>query len=208
MIGAINCTTTMLHTRVEKSDQTELRLVYGEVYAPDRPDAQGEFMTAEEIRKMAHRFVRERKFDQIDVMHNNKVVKCDVVESWVEQAGTMFVKDAWCVAVHVPDDDLWDAFKTGKLNGFSLEAYVKKVEREVEIEIPESVSGVTSEDEGHSHKFVVKYDAVDGELRFLGGRTDVVDGHYHEIKAGTKTQVTKDHSHRFSAVDDFKIVGG
>ena len=43
-------------TLVVKSE--EQQIVYGEVYAPNRPDAQGEYMTAVEIRKMAHEFIR------------------------------------------------------------------------------------------------------------------------------------------------------
>jgi hypothetical protein len=192
----------MLQTKVVKSDgKPELHLVYGEVYAPNRPDAQGEYMTAETIRAMAHRFVRERKFDQIDVMHNNKVVKCDIVESWLEQDGGTFVRDAWCIGVHVPVPELWEAFKTGELNGFSMEAAVHKVEREVEIEIPDVIRGATSNDEGHIHKFEVSYAVIDGQLQFQGGKTDVVDGHSHEIAAGTHTQKSQGHSHRFSSVD-------
>lgn len=198
--------TQVLVVKAEDSfNGQELHLVYGEVYAPNRPDAQGEFMTKEEIRKMAHQFVRDRMFDQIDVMHNNKVVKCEVVESWVAPDGdTTFLPGSWCVGIHIPDEGLWSDFKSGVLNGFSMEALVTKEEREVEIEIPDEITGSTSETGGHVHQFVVKYDA-DG--KFAGGRTDCVDGHVHLIAAGTHTQPMNGHTHRFSSVDQIEIHG-
>jgi hypothetical protein len=194
-----------MQTKIVKGEGEEpLYMVYGEVYAPNRPDAHGEFMTAETIREMAHKFVRERKFDQIDVMHDNKVVKCEVLESWIApEDSTMFLPGSWCVGVHVPVKELWDKYQSGELNGFSLEASVVKVEREVEIEVPDVVSGKTTKSEGHEHQFFVSYS---DEMKFLGGRTDVVDGHYHKILAGTHTEEAMGHSHRFSSVDGIQIV--
>ena len=41
------------------------RLVYGEVYIPLHVDTQGEAMTAEEIRKMAHDFLMSGKVNRL-----------------------------------------------------------------------------------------------------------------------------------------------
>jgi hypothetical protein len=196
----------MLQTRVVKEDGApEKHLVYGEVFAPNRPDAQGEFMTADEILKMAHNFVRSRKFDQIDVMHDNKVVKCEIVESWVAPEGdTTFIPGSWCIGMHIPDEGLWQDFKSGKLNGFSMEALVVKVDREVEVEVPSEIVGRTTKAEGHEHTFFVKYS---DDLKFLGGVTDTVNGHSHSIAAGTHTQEAQGHTHRFSSVDNIQILG-
>lgn len=189
-----------------KNDGAEQHMLYGEVYAPNRPDAQGEYMTAETIRKMAHQFVRDRMFDQIDLMHNNEVVgKAEIVESWIAQDDdTTFIPGSWCIGLHLENEQLWQAFKDGQLNGFSMEAMVSKVEREVELEIPPVVTGLTSKAEDHEHRFFVAYD---DNGKFLGGRTDVVNGHDHAILAGTITQTTLGHNHRFSSVDDLQIVG-
>ena len=195
----------MFKTEVVKSEdgKPEQHLVYGEVYAPNRPDAQGEFMTKESIQKMAHRFVRERKFDQVDVMHDNKVVKCEIVESWVAGEGDpTYIPGSWCIAMHIPDEGLWNDFKSGKLNGFSMEAGVVKEVREVEIEIPPVVVGKTSKSDSHEHEFYVSYD---DNAKFLGGRTNSVNGHQHLIVAGTHTQEADGHSHRFSSVDSLLI---
>ena len=186
-----------------KSD--EQQIVYGEVYAPNRPDAQGEYMTREHIRKMAHEFLRSGKMASIDVMHDNKVVKgCCVVESFVaEDNNTDYIPGSWVVGVHVPDTDLWGRIKKGEINGFSMEAMVTRHDREVDVEIPPVVTGLTSKSEGHEHRFFVTYD---DHGQFKGGVTDTVNGHFHQIVAGTHTQKTDGHNHRFSSVDNIRIV--
>jgi len=57
-----------------KKDGDE-QIVYGEVYSPNRPDSQNEYMTRVEIRKMAHQFLRSAKCNQIDLMHGNKLIE-------------------------------------------------------------------------------------------------------------------------------------
>ena len=188
---------------VVKSD--ELQIVMGEVYAPNRPDAQGEYMTAIEIRKMAHAFLRSGKMGQIDLMHGNKVIKgASVVESFVaDPTETRFLPEAWVIGVHIPDPQLWAAIKKGEINGFSMEALVTRHATDVEVEIPPVVTGLTSKFDEHQHKFFVAYDAK-GE--FKGGVTDTVDGHFHTIVAGTHTQDAAGHRHRFSSVDSIRIL--
>lgn len=180
-------------------------LVYGEVYAPDRPDAQGEFMRADQIVKMAHEFTRKNQMGQIDLMHNNKLVKgASVVESFIARKGDPdFIEGAWVVGVHVPDENLWKSIKKGDINGFSMEALVSRHIQEVEIEIPPVVRGLTSKSEDHTHEFYVTYDR---EGNFRGGTTNVVNGHKHEILAGTHTETSNGHRHRFSSVDDLRIL--
>lgn len=189
---------------VFKAEEDDQHLVYGEIYAPGRPDAQGEFMREEEIRKMAHEFIRSGKMGQIDVMHDNKVVEgCSVVESFIAQKDDpIFIPGSWVVAVHVPDEKLWQQIKKGDINGFSMEALVTRHDRVVDLDIPPVVQGLTSKSEDHQHKFYVSYaPGPDGNVVFKGGRTDEVNGHWHPIVAGTHTQTVKGHSHRFSSVD-------
>jgi hypothetical protein len=191
---------------VVKSDTPDEHLVYGEVYAPNRLDADHEFMRADEIKKMAHAFMRSGGLAQIDVQHNNKVVVgCSVVESFIAQKGDLnFLPDAWVVGVHIPDEDLWQDIKKGDINGFSMEALVTRHPQTVEVEIPPVVSGMTSKSEDHDHQFFVGYD---NEGFFRGGRTDVVNGHFHNILHGTHTETVNGHSHRFSSVDTVSILG-
>lgn len=190
-----------------KPDQ---RLVYAEVYAPNRPDSDGEFMTAAEIQKMAHAFTAKGEMGNIDVMHDNEVVPgCKIVESFIARKGDPdFIEGSWVVGMHVDNDDLWRAIKSEQINGFSMEAMVYRHEREVEIEIPPVVSGTTQKSEGgdgHIHKFYVTYD---DHGRLAGGRTDMVNGHFHEIRAGTVTELSQQHRHKFSAVDTIEVHHG
>lgn len=188
------------------NDEPEQRIVYAEVYAPNRPDSDGEYMTAETIRKMAHDFARNNRFAQVDCYHNNEVTPgVVVIESFIARKGDPdgFLEGAWVVGVHIPDDDIWDKVKKGEINGFSMEAFVVREEQEVEIQIPPVVSGTTSKSEDHEHHFFVSFDK-DGN--FMGGVTDEVNGHRHVIKAGTVTEKFEGHNHRFSAVDQVLIV--
>jgi Putative phage serine protease XkdF len=193
---------------IKKSEaQDEQRMVWGEVYAPGRPDSGKDFMSAEDIRKAAYDFVRKGRMGMVDVMHDNTTVQgVHIVESFIaREDDKTFIPGSWVVGVHVDDDQLWDRVKKNELNGFSLEAMALTEKVEVEIEIPPVVSGSTSKDADHVHKFYVSYD---DQGTFLGGRTDMAeDGHFHVIKAGTITETVKEHSHRFSSVDDIKVIG-
>lgn len=186
---------------VTKSEYQQI--VYGEIYAPNRPDAQGEFMTAEEIQKMAHEFMSSKKMDQIDILHDNKVTKASVVEMFVAREGDPdFIPGSWVAGVHIEDPAVWQRVLKGELNGFSMEALVTRHSREVEIEIPPVVTGLTSKSDEHAHRFFVSYD---DEGNFKGGVTDSINGHFHKIVAGTHTQEAEGHTHRFSSVDDVVI---
>lgn len=184
--------------RIVKQDE-ELQLVYAEVYVPDIPDVDKEFMTRDEIRKMAHKFLASGKVNKVDTIHDNTATSCRVVESFIARDGDPdFIPGSWVAGVHIPDVNLWDKVKKGELNGFSMEALVIKTPRELELEIPEYLVGETDVAEGHCHTFKVEY-SDDGT--FLGGSTDEVDGHVHKILRGTATETNLEHNHRFSFVE-------
>lgn len=184
--------------------EVEQRMVWAEVYAPNRPDSDKEFMSAETIRDMAYNFVRKGLLKNVDVEHDNKTIpQVEIVESFIARKGDPdFLEGAWVVGCHVNDDATWDKVKKGELNGFSLEAYVEKALVDVVVEIPPVVTGITSKSENHTHRYFVSYDE-DGN--FKGGVTDEVDGHKHEIRAGTVTEKADNHCHLFSSVDNVEI---
>jgi hypothetical protein len=190
---------------VVKPDPPEyLQVVYSEVYAPNRLDAHDEYMTADEIRKMAWRFMGADKTRSIDMMHDNILIEAQVVESFIAQAGDpTFIEGAWVVGVHIADPDVWQKILNKELNGFSMEAYVIREQQEIEIDHPIMATGTTSEDDGHVHNWYVRFDETG---KFLGGETDVVDGHFHLIIAGTITEVAEEHIHRFATVDELAII--
>lgn len=101
----------------------EKRLVTGIVYEPDVLDAHDEFMTADEIEKSAHQFLKD--YRNIDKQHDFVGGQADVVESWIaKEAGKLGEQDiqkgTWLLSVHVPDDDTWSEIKKGELTGFSM----------------------------------------------------------------------------------------
>jgi len=191
-------------TVVFKKDQPKQRIVWAEVYAPNRPDSDGEFMDAETIRKMAYKFMSAMSLDKIDHQHSNELVDgARIVESFIARKGDEdFIEDAWVVGVHIPKDEDWAKVESGEWNGFSIEALVNKSVVDVSLEIPPTLTGKTIKTEGHDHTFTVSYS---DSGKFLGGKTDTVNGHFHVIKRGTVTEESDDHMHRFSHVENLKL---
>lgn len=197
-------------TTVFKAADEEQRIVWAEVYAPNRPDSDGEYMDADGIRKMAYEFMKTMKLDQIDSQHNNELVPgACVVESFIARKDDPdFLEGAWVVGVYIHDDDMWEKVKKGEINGFSMEAMVSKEVKEVTLEVPPIISGRTMKAEGdgevedHTHTFHVAYDESG---RFLGGKTDSNHGHYHLIRRGTVTEDAEGHRHKFDHVEDVLI---
>lgn len=186
---------------LKKADD-ELRIVWGEVYAPGFPDSQGDFMSSETIRDMAYGFMKNQALSSIDTNHDHEKNGSMIVESFIaREDDTIFIPDSWVIGVHVPEDDVWELVKSGELNGFSIDGKaLGKVEALFEISMPDTLAGETDVGtDGHKHIFYVKFDK---EGTFLGGETDRhADGHFHKIKMGTCTEVSNDHSHRFSFVE-------
>ena len=101
----------------------EKRLVYAEVYLPDTEDAHGHSMTAEEIEKMAHGFMKNRRTTMIDINHDNSTdYECAMVESFIARAGDPdYMPGAWVGVVKVENDEVWRMIKNGEITGFSFE---------------------------------------------------------------------------------------
>lgn len=190
-----------------KKSVIEERLVYGEVYAPDRPDVHNEFMSAESIKKMAHNFIKNNNSNSVDLNHDNKLLEgVSVVESFIARPDDPdYIEGAWVVCMHVDNDEIWQAILNGEITGFSLEATGYKDDdfSQVTVEIPPVVSGTTSFNNDHSHKFYVTYDE-NGKI--VGGVTDEVNGHFHRITSPDKTEYVNGHNHLFTQIDDFGII--
>lgn len=184
---------------IKKADE-ELQIVWGEVYAPGFPDSQGDYMTAETVRKMAYSFMQKSALGSIDTGHTRQTNGSYIVESFIAREGDpVFIPGSWVVGVHVPDTSVWGLVKSGELNGFSLDGMGIRVPTKLEIEMPELLKGETEEVDGHKHGFIVKF-GEDGT--FLGGMTtEAEDGHVHEILKGTVTETVMGHAHRFSFLE-------
>jgi len=184
---------------IKKTDD-ERQLVYGEVYAPMVPDSHGDYMTAAQIEKAAHKFMANGPVGSIDMEHNLKDTGSVVVESFIARSDDpTFMPGAWVVAAHVVDPKLWKLVKGGEINGFSMYGHGVRTERDIEIELPDDgiIKGEVAEagEESHTHTFIVKYNDK-GE--FEGGETSKDAGHKHQIRKGSVTEEADGHSHRFS----------
>jgi hypothetical protein len=114
------------------TEQGELLAV---VYAPDRPDDDGDAMTAKEIRKAAHRAMREGI--ELDIEHDGRTLSRDeawVAESFIIAKGDERFRDwqdyqgnpvgdltgAWASLTRLESDELRAAYRRGEFDGVSM----------------------------------------------------------------------------------------
>ncbi len=100
--------------------------VLGVVYEPNTIDLQGDYATAEEIEKAAHKFMEDHQ--TINEMHRKSLSKADVaiIESGIaradfEEGGQTIITGSWVLGVKVKSPRLRKLVKEGKINAFSME---------------------------------------------------------------------------------------
>lgn len=108
--------------KVLTKEADEQKLVYGIVYEPDTVDAHGDFMTAAEIEKAAHGFLKDAR--EIDKQHDFQGGVGAVVESYVapadfEMNGETIKKGSW-VLVTKASEEIWEEIKKGEITGYSM----------------------------------------------------------------------------------------
>jgi hypothetical protein len=186
----------------------EKRLVYGEVYAPMRVDTDTEAMTAEDIEKMAHAFLARGKTDCIDVQHSMEESGCVVVESFIarKEDPDGFIQGAWVLGVKVIPEELWQAIKSGELNGFSFAGIPgDRVTARATVRQAKRLVGETekSTDSGpipsHSHEVNLTFSS-DGKI--IPTNTEETYGHVHGVRKATATEPAFDHSHRMVLIEN------
>ena len=151
----------------------EKRLIFGEVYAPNTLDTYGEFVTAEDLELMCHRFMGEldNLKETIDTNHDNVPNGCFPVESFIARSGDPdFTVGSWVLGVKVGSDHIWAQIKKGELNGFSFEALVRPVDCTVTLRQQRDLVGETEEADGHTHLFFVQ---VNEQGRVISGHTSM-----------------------------------
>ncbi|WP_214788648.1 XkdF-like putative serine protease domain-containing protein [Exiguobacterium sp. s21] len=122
--------------RVVKSDAAE-QILYGVVYEPLVKDAHDDYMTADDIEKAAHMFLKD--YRQIDKQHDFVSQVGEVIESYISpvdftMGDELVTKGTWVMAVKV-DDETWQAAQDGLFTGFSLAGY-GNVEKAEPVEAP------------------------------------------------------------------------
>ncbi|UPV77780.1 XkdF-like putative serine protease domain-containing protein [Bacillus rugosus] len=120
--------------KVLTKEADEQKLVYGIVYEPDTVDAHGDFMTAAEIEKAAHGFLKDAR--EIDKQHDFQGGVGAVVESYVapadfEMNGETIKKGSW-VLVTKASEEIWEQIKKGEITGYSMAGTAETIEKQEE----------------------------------------------------------------------------
>lgn len=183
---------------IKKVHEGDERLVTGQVYAADTLDAHGHFMTAPELKQVAHKFMTDGLLTSIDVQHDNKTVKASIVESFIARKGDPdYEEGSWVATVKIDDMAVWQMVKDGEINGYSFEILTYREDMVVQVEFHTWYYGFTDPDpyDNHSHPFMVRLDAK-GEIAW--GQTGLgSDGSpSHIIASSNITQKSGGHSHR------------
>lgn len=128
--------TVILNIPISKIDN-EAHIIYGVVYKaaqlgadgkPGNTDTQGNWATAEEVKKACHNFNR-KLLDQkpkkagVDKQHNEVLGYGAVLESYVAKAAIPEINAApgdWVAAVEVTDSTSWAEIVKGDITGFSI----------------------------------------------------------------------------------------
>ena len=126
-------------------DNEEKKIVIGPAMVPDlkifRKDAKGNpyyvYFTSKTIAMIAEKYMRNKYIDNNDLMHDGKAVRdVYVIESWIkEDENDKSVKygygdlpvGTWFVSMKVKNPKVWEAVKSGQLNGFSVSGYFEEV---------------------------------------------------------------------------------
>ena len=115
-------------------------LIYGVVTEPDILDTDNQLMSADEIKKTAHGFLKN--YRQIDGEHNKIPGAGELVESYVALAdmeieSKLIQKGSWIIATE-PDEETWNLIEKGEYTGYSLYGFAKEmIELDVELETEE-----------------------------------------------------------------------
>lgn len=118
-----NAVSFQSYGRILKTDK-EKHYVTGIVYEPMVEDTQGEYMTADEIVKAAHWFMKNT--GEADIQHCFKkadgveIVESFVAKSDMEISGEAIKEGTWIITAEITNDDVWKSVEKGEITGFSM----------------------------------------------------------------------------------------
>ena len=115
-------------TNVAKSLNTELKQVTYVAMLPDSVDLQGDYTSADEVRKAMESFNRSEQ--RPNLFHRMMTDTFDVLESYLapvdfELGGTEVKKGTWLMTFQIKSDEVWELIKSGEINGISIGAHAK-----------------------------------------------------------------------------------
>lgn len=112
-------------------EEAAQQLVYGLVYEPDVEDSHGDFMTADEIEKAAHGFMKDAR--NIDKQQDFEAGVGEVVESYIAPADFTLgeqeiTKGSW-IMVTKASDEIWEEIQKGNITGYSMAGKAETIEK-------------------------------------------------------------------------------
>ena len=126
-------------------DEKLKKIVLGPAMIPDqkifRKDKNGDpyyvFFSADTIKMIAEKYMRNKYTDNNDTMHDGKAIKdVHVLESWIKEdtqdksskyGFENLPVGTWFVSMKVNNLKVWEEVKQGKLNGFSVSGFFSEV---------------------------------------------------------------------------------
>ena len=121
----------------------EQKILVGAILIPDkkilRIDGEGNpyrvFFSRDTVKKLAQNYLMKKYNDSATLEHGDSKIKgVHLVESWIKegkldksnQYGLNLPEGSWVGIMKITDDTIWnDYVKTGKIKGFSVEAYLE-----------------------------------------------------------------------------------
>jgi len=194
---------SLLLQLIAKDDSEQIipgyHYVEGVVYAPLEVDVDGEVMTAHDVKLAAFSFIGSGRTDKIDISHDNETCEALAVTSYLARKDDPdgYPEGGWILGCLVPEGKVWEAIKSGELNGYSLQAWVQKVPRTLPIDLVKIATGKTDYNSGtgpHQHDFYVEFNSLG---RVTLGSTGKTNGHNHQIRGTVVTEDAAGHNHRW-----------
>ena len=126
---------------------SEKRITVGPAMIPDllilRKDEFGNDyyvkFTAETIRMIAEKYMRNKYIDNNDTEHDGEAVRdVYVIESWIKEdeqdkSNKYGFQDlpigTWFVSMKIKNNDVWERVKNGELRGYSVSGYFEEIEQ-------------------------------------------------------------------------------
>jgi len=199
---------------ITKSED-EQKLVYGVVYEPGVADAHNDFMTAEEIEKAAHEFMKEAQ--NIDTQHDFTAGAGEIVESYIapddlEINGTTIQKGSWVIATKA-SDEVWEKIQKGEITGYSMAGTAEVEDQE---EVSKSENGIIKSFMKHMGAFfnglntaaIEKGEVRDNyarnqQLRNVWAAWDSMESAYYGSRWDNYTNEAVDFDRLLEAIQDF-----
>lgn len=107
--------------QITKKDSSK-HIIKGVVYKPNVRDSHGDWMTPEEIEKMAYLFMKRAITNSIDTRHNFNYIHAYVCESYIVREGDPdgYPVGSWVVAIKIEDDEVWEEIESGEYAALSM----------------------------------------------------------------------------------------